>query len=715
MPTLPDLVLVGGGHSHVQVLLRHRERPFAARVTIILDQPEAVYSGMVPGFVAGEYTATDLTIDVWALARTANVRVVDGAALRVDTERRRVEVAGRGPIAYDTVSIDIGSTVAGLGLKGVREHALATRPIGRLVAEVDARIAALSSDDPRPIIVVGAGAAGIELAYCLNARTKRDVVVVSDPVASPGGRLLTRRPGVSFVGGRVIEATYRGVLLDPHTELAGALVVWAAGAAALPLAEASDLPCVNGFIDVGATLQVTGQPAIFAVGDCAHVVQTRGPGRGKPLPKAGVYAVRMGPILCANLDARLTGTVLSPYVPQTDFLSLLNLGDGTAVGRRSGGRVEGAWVWRLKDRIDRKFMAMFQVLGADGLAAGMSANAVDEEMPCGGCAAKVGAAELHRALASLAPIPADPTVEMGLAAPDDAAIVRVPGGDRLGLTVDAFTAFCDDPWSVGRVAAVNAVNDLYVKGITPRWALATVAVPPVPGMLEEAMSGIRHALDGLGISLVGGHTLRGEELCVGLSVVGTLAPGAPAHGPAKLHDDDVLVLTRGLGSGVLLRANMMGGARGAWVREALQWMARSHREAAGVLATFAVQAATDVTGFGLYGHLATLLARSVAAGGAVGCEVEVAELPLYPGASALFAAGVRSTFHAQNVRGVTGIHGPGLDHPLAGLGFDPQTAGPLLFALPGHRLDGVLAALAAVGEPARRIGSVVAGPGIRLV
>lgn len=711
---LPHVVLIGGGHSHVQVLRRHRERPLRARLSIVLDQPESVYSGMVPGFVAGNYAAADLTIDVWALARTADVRVVDGAALRVDTERSRIEIEDHRTISFDTVSIDIGSTVAGLATKGVREHALATRPIARFVEKLDSRLASLSPGSDLPILVVGAGAAGVELAYCLNVRTKMPVIVISEPssaILQVGlTRLHARRPGVTFRGGRVVEVSHRGVVLESSEEVAGALVVWAAGAAPLPLGEASGLPCVGGFIEAGPTLQVAGHPSVFAVGDCAHVLQTQGSERGSPLPKAGVYAVRMGPLLCDNLESRLAGTDLRPYAPQRDFLSLLNLGDGTAVGRRSGVRVEGKWVWRLKDRIDRQFMEMFQVVGPNGQPLGMG-SARAGEMDCGGCAAKVGAAELHRALAALPPIPPDPTVELGLETPDDAAVVRTPAGERLGLSVDAFTAFCDDPWVVGRVATVNALNDLYVKGITPRWAMATVAVPDVPGVLDEVMGGVRRGLDDLGVSLVGGHTLRCEELCVGLAVTGTLDRELPR---GRLYDGDVLVLTRGLGSGVLLRANAMGRARGVWVREALRWLMRSHREASAVIAGLDVQAATDVTGFGLYGHLAALLARSAAAGGPGGAQIDVARFPLFSGVSALYGQGVRSTFHGQNERSV-GVSGPGVAHALSGLGYDPQTAGPLLFAVPPDRLDAAIAGLADVGEPARPIGSVVQTKGIHLI
>jgi selenide,water dikinase len=293
-----------------------------------------------------------------------------------------------------------------------------------------------------------------------------------------------------------------------------------------------------------------------------------------------------------------------------------------------------------------------------------------------------------------------------MAEADDAAVVVLPSGERLGLSVDAFTAFCDDPFVVGRVAAVNAVNDLFVKGIEPRWAMVTVAVPRESGVLEEVMAGARSALDEMGVTLVGGHTLRAAELSVGLAVTGIAYAGSPA----ATRPGDALVLTRGLGSGVLLRAGALGRARGAWSQQAVRWMSRSHRAAAAVLREHGAGAATDITGFGLYGHLATLLARV----GGLGADVCVADLPLYPGAGALFLQGVRSTFHAQNARSVA-VSGPGASHALAEIGYDPQTAGPLLFAVSSGRVQDVIAALALAGEPARVIGAVREAPGIRLV
>ena len=444
-----DLVLVGAGHTHVQVLRRWMMKPAPdVRVTVVLDRPEAVYSGMVPGFVAGEYAAHELEIDAVPLARRAGARVVLAPATRIDPVARRVEVEGRPSIPYDLASLDVGSTVRGLDVKGVREHALATRPIRRLIDELEARLDALSSRDAsaRPrIALVGGGAAGIELAFALESRLRAagrpaDLSVLTDEAdILPGAPALARRVRREAAtrdialrtGARVAAVEKDRVLLASGEDWPCDLAVWATGAAPVPVIEASPLPVDDtGFVRVGADLSVVGHPELFAVGDCSRQEDHRW------VPRAGVYAVRQGPVLDANLRARLAaegGTArLRPYRPQRDFLSLLNLGDGRAVGGKWGAAWAGRGVWRLKDWIDRRFMRRFQVLAPGG---GLSRDFPTpesmgmEEMDCGGCAAKVGPDPLARALGRLAPAASDESVVVGLDAPDDAAALRMPRGD----------------------------------------------------------------------------------------------------------------------------------------------------------------------------------------------------------------------------------------------------------------------------------------------
>lgn len=374
---MKELVLVGGGHTHVQVLRAWALEPPAvdARLTVVLDRPHAVYSGMVPGFVAGVYSTAELTIDVVALAQHAGAHVILAPAVAVDPGLRRLELEGRPSIPYDALSLDVGSTVRGLDLPGARAHALATRPIGRFVAELDRRIAALTSrpgGPPPRVVVVGAGAAGVELAFCVQARLAprgRDgpavAVVDSSHGLLPGyppstvrrvRRAAVRRGLDTHLGAAVARVSADSLELAGGGSMPADLVLWATGAAPLPLLGRTGLPLdAQGFLRVEPTLQVEGTPEVFATGDCATISASPW------IPKAGVYAVRQGPILVHNLRAFLGGTSLRRYRPQRGFLSLFNLGDGSAIGSKGPLSVEGRWVWRLKDRIDRRFVERFRV------------------------------------------------------------------------------------------------------------------------------------------------------------------------------------------------------------------------------------------------------------------------------------------------------------------------------------------------------------------
>jgi selenide,water dikinase len=719
-----DLVLVGGGHAHVQVVRRWRMAPVpGVRLTLVLDRPEAVYSGMVPGFVAGDYAAHELEIDGVPLARRAGARVVLARATGVDAEARRIALEGRPAIAYDVASLDVGSGVRGLDLPGVARHALATRPIRRFVDELDARLEALRSAPRARVVVVGAGAAGCELAFTLDARLRAAGVVPQLTLMGDGPRVLdgypprvsarvereVRRRGISLrLGARVREVSPEAVRLEDG-ELAAELVVWATGAAAPELLAGSKLPTdPDGFARVGPTLQVEGHDDLFAVGDCAALPFAPW------VRKAGVYAVRAGPVLDANLRARLAGGGLRAFRPQRDFLTLLNLGGGRALGARWGMAAAGRSVFRLKDAIDRRFVHRFRVLDETGseVAGSREGPRMDaHEMACGGCAAKVGPRSLARALARLPAAAPDASVLLGLAQADDAAALRLPRGDVLLATVDAFRAFCDDPWLVGRAAAVNAVSDVLATGGVPRHALAIVTVADAdPERAEESLyqvlAGIRAALDPLGVTLVGGHSTRGDELFVGLAVTGEPAGGSDLLTKRGAQAGDALIVSKALGTGVLLAADVQGRLPGCEVAAVHAALLRDNAAAARAARECGAGALTDVSGFGLAGHLLELLRAS-----RVSARISLARLPALAGALRLIAAGLRSTYHDQNaeLRGTLAMASDLPGDPRLELLFDPQTCGGLLLAVPTERAGAAVEALRRGGDAqAAAIGRVTA-------
>ncbi len=364
------LVLVGGGHSHAIVLEALIKEPLVGvEVHLIVDRAVAVYSGMVPGVVAGQYRRHEAELDVAGLAQRAGVTLHLEPMVGIDPKAQQVALPENRALSYDIASLDIGSAVAGVELEGVRKHTLPTRPIAKLLDGVDnATDRARELQRPFRNVVVGGGAGGVELAFCLDARVgthaeASTTLVTDSPQLLPGfGDAFTTRisseaarRGIRVrTGVRANKVDGAAVYLDDGSELAHDLVVWSTGAVGPQVFRGSSLPLDSrGFVYVDDTLRVDGHGSLFAAGDCATL-------RAHPeTAKAGVYAVRQGPVLLRNLRHWLAEQPLESYQPQSDFLRLLNLGDGRALGGKWSLAATGRPVMWLKDQIDRRFMARF--------------------------------------------------------------------------------------------------------------------------------------------------------------------------------------------------------------------------------------------------------------------------------------------------------------------------------------------------------------------
>lgn len=358
------LVLVGPGHAHLYVLeaLAHTPLPGVETVLVSLGTRQ-LYSGMVPGWIAGDYTIEQLSFQLEGLARAAGARLEPSGAAELRASQRELRLGDGRVLGYDVASFDIGSLPAGTELPGVKEHAHVLKPLERALA-----VLTEAKSVPGPLLIVGGGAAGVELALCLQARTQRPTALIERGDEVPQGmppsarqlllKLLKRRGVALHTGSALVSLSSEAARLESGESLPFTTCVWATGPRAPELFARSGAAVeARGYLAVEDTLRSPSHPELFAAGDCAGFVS------GQHVPKAGVYAVRQGPVLAANLRAVLTGQgPLQPYRAQRGFLSLMNAGDGTAVGSWKGLAFHGRSMWRLKDAIDRRFMARFQRL-----------------------------------------------------------------------------------------------------------------------------------------------------------------------------------------------------------------------------------------------------------------------------------------------------------------------------------------------------------------
>lgn len=369
--TAPHLLLVGGGHSHVEVLRRRAlASDTGARVTLVSPSPSTAYSGMLPGLVAGLYDFAQTHIALPPLAAAAGARFVVDRVVGIDLDAKRARLAGGGTLPFDALSLDIGSVPAA-PMPGAAEHAVGVKPVDRFLAAWDETINAARAGRVGTIAVVGGGAGGIEVLLAMQARlaaelgaTAPRVALLTDlshllprhstAVRRRVQRVLARRGIAVHLDAAAARIERDAVATRDGRRIAADRVFLATSAAAARWLAASGLSCDDaGFVSVDPYLRSASHPFVFAAGDCASQA-------GESYPKSGLYAVRQGPVLADNLRRHLRGEALSPFRPQRTALALLSTGDRRAIMSWGALAAEGAWVWWWKDAIDRRFMGRYR-------------------------------------------------------------------------------------------------------------------------------------------------------------------------------------------------------------------------------------------------------------------------------------------------------------------------------------------------------------------
>lgn len=460
--------------------------------------------------------------------------------------------------------------------------------------------------------------------------------------------------------------------------------------------------------------------------------------KSKHFLKAGVFAVRAGPVVKENLLSYLLNQPLTPHDPQKEFMALISTGGKYVVASRGNHALEGEFLWRLKDEIDRTWMNMYQSLpsmeemenmddgdtqetrvsGKDFVPLTLSnkgpealAAFVEAPMRCGGCGAKVGSRTLSRVLDTVHKrrVARSKSTETAISKPkkidpDDAAIVMLPktGGGAMIQTIDFFRSFISDPFIFGKIAAVHALSDCHAMGAEAQTALALAVVQFAANeaiterTLVDMLSGASDVLDADNCELAGGHTCEGAEQALGFAVSGFIEDPSRLLRKRGGKIGDKLVLTKAIGTGALFAADMRAKCHGDSVEEAIESMTTSNGSASRIAMCIidersdcedrGIHSCTDVTGFGLVGHMLEMLIANDDAEEdleSTAASINLHAIPFFKGAIEASGEDINSSLYRENSRGRRAVSNHEdaarscpTKYPLL---FDPQTAGGLLF------------------------------------
>jgi len=736
-PIVKHLVLVGGGHSHLAVLKYLGMNPVPGlAVTLISRDINTPYSGSLPGYIAGVYEFDEIHIDLRPLAQFANARIIQEEIQSIDLTKKEIGLHDRPTISFDVISLNIGSKPDAFNIPGAHDFAIGIKPIDDFLSHWDSTlklaIHSLEQDKEFSIAIVGGGPASVELAFATQFRIHQELqlktteksllnikIISADQellslhnskVRSFAKTELIRRNIEVILESYVSGFEENKVICENGNTYSADKVVYATGASIPPWPGECGLALSeDGFIEVNSHLQSTSHEFVFAAGDAANI-------RGEPRPKSGVYAVRQGPPLAKNLVRYATGKSLTHYKPQQHALALLSMGNKSAIASRNNFFFQGRSVWSIKHNIDTRFIKKYSDLPEMNAQLDLAEGLVDKQteqqlrshaLRCAGCGAKVASNVLQEVLQQLSTIDRGDVLTSG-ATTEDASLIKLDDGRILVQSIDQIKAFVNDPWIFGRIATNHCLSDIYAMGCEPHSALAVVGIPFAAkdfsrAQLKEIMLSCTEALNEHNCALVGGHSSESEDLHFGLCVNGFIDEEKLIT-KGGMQGGDILILTKPLGTGTLLAADMRYKASHNWMHNALEQMLQSNKKAAACLINHSATACTDITGFGLAGHLMEMLSAKNAE-----VELNLSDIAPLNGALDTLQQNILSSLHNDNKLIANNIYNyEAFAHdPKFELLFDPQTAGGLLASVPDENAEECLQELREYGySDAKAIGRI---------
>ncbi len=675
----------------------------AGMITLVNKSSSTIYSGMFPGVVAGKYKIDEILIDLRNLASKAGVSFVMAEIEGIDTKKKKLLLAGRPEIEYSLLSLNVG-TKTNLNskslIRGDKDLAVPIKPFLESYKFIVGQDIHEDNPSAKPFLIIGGGFAGIEIAFSLRKRwPKRSIIIRVKSQRKLSKNLLEKLSDLKIE----ITEKYPSILCPKLICTGNKSFEW--------IKDSGFLLDENGRILTKKTLQVHNYPELFAVGDCGVI-------KDHPRPSSGVWAVRSAKPLAKNLERINKGLKLKEWKPQRKAIQLLDI---NYVNKKSKAFISWSqlmigpfdFLSRLKESIDKKFVSKFNLI-----------QDIDKEMlaekemiKCRGCAAKLAYAPLNTALKKL------DLIESSI---DDSINIGILNSSKtLIQSVDGFPSLISDPWLNGRLLALHSCSDIWACGGSVISAQSVVNLPSLPNDLQQellfqVLKGINSALTIQGAKLIGGHTLESRNMSEdpfslgiesSLTVNGIIDHNHNFWSKGGMKKGDQILISRSLGTGIIFSAFMNGQVKPYILDSVLKEMNKSQHETVNYInqltnlypSSKIINACTDITGFGLLGHLSEMLESTNSDQLKMNLDplkivLELDNIPVYNGVKELVEKGFESTFAPSNETFLKNIEGDKNlrfeliynDFP-SNLSFyntmlkilvDPQTCGPLVVSCP---------------------------------
>ncbi len=690
IPINNDLVLIGGGHSHIMLMMELSKKPIQGnRITLISKEIDTPYSGMIPGFIQGIYTWRETHIDLYKLCFKLNIRFIHSEVLEISAINKEIILKNRPKIKFDVLSINTGIQSSNKNIKGALKYCVPVKPISILSNNFLTEIKKNEN-----IAFIGGGPASVELALGLQKRFKNTKSNFKISIITGKNGLLSSFPNKTRKVAKqtlqnsqinviekveVIEVQKDKLILSDKTKLKIDKSILSTNGMAPEWIKKSDLNLNRrNFIIVNNKFQ-TNYNYVFAAGDIVDF-------NNQDLSKSGVFAVKSGKPLAKSIRGFIQKKIPVPYRFNKNYLSIIGLSNGLAIATKYNFTFTSRFSFLLKKLIDQKFVKKFNDLNQDHyyvlknffkvfdvIIQKNNKNIPSYKMQCKGCAAKVD----FNALKTILPKEIITTSE-------DA--ININNYPKLYQSIDMISSIISDPYLLGKIAANHAINDIIAVNSKLISALMILQLPFSNSEinsrdLKQVTSGAREVFKLANCSISGGHTMIGKDKdpVIGFSVIGE-KKNVNNQTRSKLKVNDILILTERIGSGIIFAGINNDIIDSYYQIEVLNHMSQGNINFSKVSDKLKILFMTDITGFGLANHLLNLIKRDV---GKTGLTIYPDKIPIFKGVKEALSKNVRSSFFEKNFNTaqkelVYDRETKLIDEIL----YDPQTVGGLAFIIP---------------------------------